>query len=133
MTYLLIHLYTYTTYTITYTNFIHAETALAHSFTQCVLAAMRVLGVSGFGIILKDGDRGSGGKSERTKTIRAGLDCCSHKGTQAHLLHQLLRDTASSSSLFYFHLWSLIHTLAFSSFFPTLFHSLFTSHNFQAL
>lgn len=72
------------------------------SFAQCELAVMRELCVPGFGIILKDGDedrdQGSGGKSERTKTIGACLDCCSHKGTQAHLLHQLLRDTASSAA-----------------------------------
>lgn len=72
------------------------------SFTQCELAVMRELGVPGFGIILKDGDedrdRGRGGQSERTKTIGAGLDFCFHKGTQAHLLHQPLRDTASSAA-----------------------------------
>lgn len=79
------------------------------SFTQCEFAVMRELLVPGFGIILKgfgiilkdgdeDRDRGSGGKSERTKTIGAGLDFCSHKGTQAHLLHQPLRDTATSAA-----------------------------------
>ncbi len=100
------------------------------SVTRCELAVMRELCAPGFGVILKDGDedrdRGSRGKSERTKTIGAGLDSWDTSSSPpstaqrhcllcrssllAHAFHRLLW----LSSFLYFHLWSRIHTLAFS-------------------
>ncbi len=119
------------------------------SVTRCELAVMRELCVPGFGSILKDGDedrdRGSGGKSERTKTIGAGLDSWDTKLISSINCSETLPSLCRSSLLAHaFHrlLWPLfflvLPPMVSHSYFgfllsPTLFHSLFTSHNFQAL